>query len=215
MRLTAAYPIGRQVADEPLVQVVDDFVSTEECHHIIGLSADRLDTAMVSAVGPATTSDGRTGRVAWIKHDETPLVASLVGRISELVGIPSSHAESLQVVHYGQTEQYKPHFDAYDLASEKGKQRTAMGGQRLVTALIYLNDVEGGGATVFPKLDLEIEARAGRMVLFHNVADSTLDDLRRHPCALHGGAPVTSGQKWACNLWFRAHPYSHPDRVQS
>lgn len=207
LMLKEGYHIGEQVSDDPLVQVIDDFVTQTERHHIMRLTADALDTALVSAVGASKTSDGRTGSVAWVKHDQTPIVRGLVKRVSNLVGIPVRHAESLQVVHYGETQEYKPHFDAYDMKTEKGKQRTERGGQRIVTALMYLNEVDDGGATIFPKLDLEVEAQPGRMVIFHNLADRTLIDMTRHPKSLHGGAPVWGGQKWACNLWFRAQPY--------
>ena len=210
MRLKDSYHLGQQVADDPLVQVIDDFVTETERNHIIRLAADKLDTALVSAVGAAQTSDGRTGSVAWVKHDHTPIVRGLVKRVSNLVGIPVRHAESLQVVHYGETQEYKPHFDAYDMTTEKGRQRTAKGGQRLVTALMYLNEVEDGGGTIFPKLELEVEARPGRMVIFHNVGDHELEDLTRHRHSLHGGSPVWGGQKWACNLWFRQLPYQRP-----
>ncbi len=210
LRLKDSYHLGEQVADDPLVQVIDDFVTETERNHIMRLTADKLDTALVSAVGAAKTSDGRTGSVAWVKHDQTPIVRGLVKRVSNLVGIPVRHAESLQVVHYGETQEYKPHFDAYDMTTEKGQQRTAKGGQRLVTALMYLNEVEDGGGTIFPKLELEVEARAGRMVIFHNVGDHDLEDLTRHRRSLHGGSPVWGGQKWACNLWFRALPYQTP-----
>ena len=210
MRLKDSYHLGQQVADAPLVQVIDDFVTETERNHIIRLAADKLDTALVSAVGAAQTSDGRTGSVAWVKHDHTPIVRGLVKRVSNLVGIPVRHAESLQVVHYGETQEYKPHFDAYDMTTEKGQQRTAKGGQRLVTALMYLNEVEDGGGTIFPKLELEVEARPGRMVIFHNVGDHELEDLTRHRHSLHGGSPVWGGQKWACNLWFRQLPYQRP-----
>ncbi|MEJ6722009.1 prolyl hydroxylase family protein [Ilumatobacter sp.] len=209
MQLRDSYDLGAEAACDPLVQVIDDFVTETERHHIIRLVAGRLDTALVSTVADATTSDGRTGRVAWVKHDETAIVHSLVDRVSDLVAIPIGHAESLQVVHYGATEQYKPHFDAYDMNTEKGRQRTEQGGQRIVTALMYLNAVEDGGSTIFPKLDLEVEAKPGRMVIFHNLASDTLADFTRHPKSLHGGSPVVAGQKWACNLWFRARPYRH------
>jgi prolyl 4-hydroxylase len=206
LRLRDSYALGKEAACDPLVQVIDDFVTEAERHHIIHLAADRLDTALVSAVGDATTSDGRTGRVGWVKHDETAIVHGLVERVCDLVGIPIGHAESLQVVHYGKTQEYRPHFDAYDMNTEKGRQRTKKGGQRIMTALMYLNDVEEGGGTIFPTLHLEVEAKPGRIVIFHNLADHTLADFTRHPKSLHGGSPVDAGQKWACNLWFRAAP---------
>jgi prolyl 4-hydroxylase len=201
------YHLGEQIADDPLIQVIDDFVTATERQHIIGQTSGKLDIAFVSAVGAAKESDGRTGSVAWVKHDQTPIVRGLVKRVSNLVGIPVRHAESLQVVHYAETEQYRPHFDAYDMSTEKGKQRTAKGGQRLVTALMYLNEVEDGGGTIFPKLDIEVEAKPGRIVIFHNIADRDVQDLTRNPRSLHGGSPVWGGEKWACNLWFRAKPY--------
>ena len=208
VRLKDSYHLGERLADDPVLQVIDDFVTVNERNHIVGLTADKMQTALVSAVGDAKPSDGRTGSVAWVKHDQTPIVRGLVKRVSNLVGIPIRHAESLQVVHYGETQEYKPHFDAYDMNSEKGKQRTARGGQRILTALMYLNEVEDGGGTVFPKLDIEVEAKPGRLVLFHNLADHEVVDMTRHPKSLHGGSPVWGGEKWACNLWFRQLPWT-------
>ena len=206
--LKQAYHLGEQLSDDPIVQVIDDFVTEHERQHILGLAVGNTKAAKVSAVGASRESDGRTGSVAWIPHDKTQVVRGLVKRVSNLVGIPVRHAESLQVVHYAETQQYRPHFDAYDMNTEKGRQRTERGGQRLVTALCYLNQPDDGGGTVFPKLDLEVDAKPGRMVIFHNIADPSVSDLTRNPRALHGGAPVWGGEKWACNLWFRQHPWA-------
>jgi prolyl 4-hydroxylase len=204
MELKHRYEIGNVVAKDPLVTVIDDYVTEAERSHIMKLARRDLSAAKVSTVGENAYSDKRTGRVAWVKHDQTPVVRGLVRRISDLVGIPVTHAESLQVVHYAETQEYKTHFDAYDLGTEKGRLRTEKGGQRLVTALMYLNEVEAGGATGFPKLKLEVEPVPGRLVLFHNISSRSHD---RHRKSLHGGLPVIAGEKWACNLWFRAEPY--------
>lgn len=204
VQLKDRYDIGEVVAKDPLVTVVDDFVTEAERNHIIKLGKKGLAAAKVSTIGENAFSDKRTGSVAWIRHDQTPIVRNLVRRVSEIVAIPVGHAESLQVIHYGVTEEYKAHFDAYDITTEKGRLRTAKGGQRLVTALMYLNDVEAGGGTGFPKLKLEVEPIPGRMVLFHNIGDK---GTNRHKKSLHGGLPVIAGEKWACNLWFREHAY--------
>ena len=86
----------------------------------------------------------------------------------------------------------------------------AKGGQRMVTCLLYLNDVEEGGGTPFPNLDMEIRAKKGRMVLFHNCHEGS---TVRHPDSLHGGMPVLKGEKWACNLWFRELEYQALETV--
>lgn len=198
------YPIGEQIATDPIIWVIDDFVTADERAHIIEQAADRMDIARVSRLGANTVSERRTGSVAWVKHDETPVVADLVARVGDLVGIASDHAESLQVVHYGENQEYQAHFDAWDIASDKGRQKTAIGGNRAVTALMYLNEVEGGGGTSFPKLDVVVAAKPGRLCIFHDLVVGT---SARHRHSLHGGMPVTAGEKWACNLWFRERPY--------
>lgn len=202
--LKSEYELGSPVADDPLVWIIDDFVSEVERAHIVELGSPNMSAAKVSRLGKNATSEKRTGSVGWVKHNQTPIIRGLVKRVGDLVGLPTTHAESLQVVHYGETQQYKPHFDAWDIETPKGKEKTARGGNRLVTALMYLNEVPAGGGTAFPKLDVEVEAVPGRLCLFHNLVAGSSD---RHPHSLHGGLPVEEGEKWACNLWFREHRY--------
>ena len=204
LTLRTGYDIGEQVAASPLVWVFDDFVSEAERDHIIGIAGKRMQAAKVSRLGANTPSTKRTGRVAWVKHDQTPIVRGLVRRVGELVGVPVNHAESLQVVHYAETQEYQPHYDAWDILTDKGREKTAIGGNRAVTALMYLSEVSGGGGTGFPNLDVEIEAIPGRLCIFH---DLDVGESQRHVDSIHGGLPVTAGEKWACNLWFRELPY--------
>lgn len=208
------YDLGESISKDPLIVVADDFVTPLECQHIIKQAAGKLKRGKVTMTDEVAYSDARTGRTAWIPHDKTPIIQGLVKRLSDLVGIPVYHAESLQVVYYSETQEYRPHFDAWELDTERGRNRTANGGQRMVTALMYLNNVDAGGSTEFPKLKIEVEPIAGRLVLFHNT------ELKKgrnelHKKSLHGGMPVHYGEKWACNLWFRAEPYERPDRLKS
>ncbi|MGI9621642.1 MAG: prolyl hydroxylase family protein [Acidimicrobiales bacterium] len=204
-----SYDLGEQVADDPMVVVVDDFITSGERTHIINLARNKMKRGKVTLDDDVAFSEGRTGSTAWIPHDSTPVVRGLVKRVSELVKIPIFHAESLQVVHYAETEEYKAHHDSWKIGTDRHAQRTANGGQRLVTALMYLNEVDAGGGTGFPKLKLEVEPIPGRMVLFHNTT-GIVNDV--HKKSLHGGLPVLYGEKWACNLWFRELPYDRPGK---
>ena len=127
-----------------------------------------------------------------------------------MVGLPLEQAESLQVLHYSQDQEYAPHYDAWDAATERGRRCMIKGGQRMVTCLLYLSDVEDGGGTSFPNLEMEVRAKKGRMVLFHNCYGGR---NLRHPDCLHGGLPVVKGEKWACNFWFRESVYQDPETV--
>jgi len=192
------------LAEDPLVMTVEDVLTPEEAAHIITLAADRLRRARVSLDDEYTITDGRSGSNCWLRHDEDAVVQRVSERIAGMVGVPLAHAESMQVIHYGETQEYRPHFDAYKLATPKGQRCCRFGGQRLVTALVYLNQAEDGGGTGFPELGVTVDASPGRMVLFHNTAAE--DITVPHPRSLHAGLPVLKGEKWAFNLWFHARP---------
>jgi prolyl 4-hydroxylase len=163
--------------------------------------ASNMARAHVSGPGEGYVSDARTNDVSWIDHYSDPVFTRVGQRIAGLVGMPLSHAESFQVIHYGVGAEYKGHFDAFDPTTETGSRNWARGGQRLITALGYLNDVEAGGETGFSKLDTKVAPEVGKLLVFHNCEPGT---LRRHPLSLHAGCPVEAGEKWAFNLWFRA-----------
>ncbi|MBV0932282.1 2OG-Fe(II) oxygenase [Marinobacterium weihaiense] len=189
----------QRLHDAPHIITRDHALTVDECRHIIALAQPRMEQARVSADKAGIISQGRSGSNCWLKHNTDAVVEAVCQRISGWAGLPLSAAESLQVIHYDEGQEYAPHYDGWDATTERGR-RCLQKGQRVLTALCYLNRVEAGGGTVFPKLGLEVEAQPGRLVLFANVIDNS---LQRHPDSLHGGLPVLKGEKWACNLWFR------------
>lgn len=190
---------GQILSTNPFVCLFDDYISAQEIEHILAAGAT-LAPALVTGPNDGVVSATRTGRNCWIQHRHDEVIAGVCERISKLAGLPLENAESLQLIHYDHAQEYAPHFDGWDADSEDGQRCMSRGGQRLVTGLLYLNDVPTGGGTSFPNLQLEVQARKGRLLLFHNcVPGGTV----RHPNSLHGGMPVLAGEKWACNLWFR------------
>jgi prolyl 4-hydroxylase len=204
IKLRDFYETGNKVNDEPVVVVFEDFLEAREIEQLLAAAQSKLKQALVSASRSGVESPGRTGSNCWIPHGYNAVIEELSLRVSDVVGIPLEHAESLQVVHYNESQQYAPHYDAWDAATERGQRCMAKGGQRLLTCLMYLNDPEQGGGTSFPNLDMEVRARKGRMLLFHNCHQGS---NVRHPDSLHGGMPVIQGEKWACNFWFRELAY--------
>jgi hypothetical protein len=101
--------------------------------------------------------------------------------------------ENLQVVRYTPGGFFKPHQDADIEHSNRRKH----------TFIFALNDEYEGGETYFPILDKTYRLRKGDVLSF-----DTLDSWGRVPYkAMHGGAPVTRGEKWICNLWVRSEKY--------
>lgn len=203
-RVLLDYPGGERLNDEPLVATFDHFISVEECQALIAAAQPQLQRALVSDGKEGVVSKGRTGQNCWVGHHHDAVISAVSTRLSELLTLPLENAESFQVIHYAESQQYAPHFDAWDADTPSGERCMARGGQRLVTCLLYLTTVNDGGGTTFPKLDLTVNAQQGRLVVFNNCYPGT---AKRHPHSLHGGMPVNQGEKWACNLWFRERQY--------
>jgi len=185
---------------DPIIYVVSDFLSYEECEEFISLSRGKMKRATVIGEEKHIIHASRTNDFCWVEHDEGDLIHEVSKRFSVLVQMPIRNAEQYQVVHYTTGTEYKPHFDSFDYSTPDGKKNWEPGGQRMITALAYLNDVPNGGETSFPKLNLDISPKKGDCLVFHNTLPDTTDI---HPGSLHGGNPVIEGEKWAVNLWFR------------
>lgn len=67
--------------------------------------------------------------------------------------VAAENQEGLQVLHYKDGQKYEPHFDYFH---DQVNQRPEIGGQRLMTVLMYLTTPEDGGETVFPNADKKV-----------------------------------------------------------
>lgn len=102
-------------------------------------------------------------------------------------------------------EFFLQHFDAFDVSNEDGRRFAANGGQRVVTVLVYLNDVPQGGATQFPALNFQVQPRRGTaLVFFPATVDGLLDRN-----ALHAALPaVEPYSKYVSQVWIRQSNYN-------
>jgi len=184
----------------PRVALSLNAVSADLTKAVIEVARPRLQGALVSEADGGREGPGRSAQVAWLSHDLCPMVETVVGAITAVAGLDRRRAERFHIIRYGVGGEYRPHFDGYDLSTERGRRCTASRGQRVRTALLYLNDGFVGGATCFPRLDLEIVPRQGAVLVFDN-CDS--DCALPHHQSLHAGAPLHQGEKWVGTLWFR------------
>ena len=189
------------VNNSPKVYTIDNFLTPSECQHFINISKDKIKPALVSGDKEGFVSNGRTGQNHWVIHNTDNITKRIGEKIAEQVGIPLENAEAYQVIYYDKTQEYRQHYDGWLFdGSEKSRRNMKYGGQRMKTALIYLNDVGAGGGTKFTKLNLEVNAEKGKLLVFENVHSGT---NKRHELSEHAGMPVLEGEKWAFNLWFR------------
>jgi hypothetical protein len=121
-------------------------------------------------------------------------------RLAAAAGLPTVQLEAPQVLHYTVGQRFAHHVDYFEPSSPRMAADMAINGQRVATALLYLND-EGleGGETDFPRLGLRHRGRKGDALVFFNV-DAT---GRADPRTWHAGLPPTRGEKWLLSQWMR------------
>ena len=169
---------------DPIVYVVNNFLSDDECEAFVEMGKGKMERAKVISDDESEFHASRTNDFCWLEHSASDVIHEVSKRFSVLVKMPINNAEQFQLVYYGPGNEYKPHFDAFDKTSKEGQNNWFPGGQRMVTALAYLNDVEEGGATDFPKINVSVKPNKGDVVVFHNCIEGTTEI---NPQALHGG----------------------------
>jgi prolyl 4-hydroxylase len=196
-------PQKNMIHEDPEIYTIDNFLTEEECQHFIDISKDKFKRSIVAddKGGKGKISDGRTSNNTWIKHDHDSITFAIGSKIANIVNIPLENAESFQVVHYDEKQEYRQHYDGWKHDySPKALKNMEKGGQRMKTALVYLNTVEEGGGTKMTKLNKTINAEQGKLLVFNNTYK---DSHERHLLSEHAGTPVLKGEKYIFNLWFR------------
>ncbi|WP_010173751.1 2OG-Fe(II) oxygenase [Bacillus coahuilensis] len=174
---------------EPFVAVLGNVLSDEECDELISLSKDRMNRSKIAG---NQENDIRTSTSVFLPEDASEVVQRVEKRISQIMNIPVEHGEGLQLLNYQIGQEYKAHFDFFS-------PKKLIENPRISTLVLYLNDVEEGGDTYFPNLKLSVSPHKGMAVYF----EYFYDDPMLNELTLHGGAPVTIGDKWAATMWMR------------
>jgi prolyl 4-hydroxylase len=189
----------------PRVVLFGGLLSAEECDEMVRLATPKLSRSTVvnAATGAYDVHEARTSRGAHFERGENELVRKIEARIADLTSLPVENGEPIQILHYLPGGEYKPHFDYFDPKLQGNEKVLAMGGQRIATLIMYLNDVESGGSTIFPDIGLDVLPHKGNAVFFAYSSERGELDSR----TLHGGSPVADGEKWIATKWIRVGPY--------
>lgn len=131
----------------------------------------------------------------WFGEELRREIALLEERICPPLGLTRHHLETWQASRYQTGGYFDTHLDGDGHAEHPA-------GGRAVTLLLYLNTPARGGGTLFPELSLEIDARAGRLLVWRNLlADGSLN-----PKMAHAGQLVEDGTKVILMTWARERP---------
>ncbi len=189
----------------PDVVLLDNFMTPEECDDFCELSKSTLtkSTVVDDATGASVGHEHRTSLGTHFTLGQNDLVKKIEARIAEITGTPVPNGEGIQILNYAGGGEYRPHFD-YFPDNTGGRVHTKKSGQRIITVIMYLNDVTAGGATILPNINLSVYPKKGSALYFSYFNSKGQVD----PTTLHGGSPVVDGEKWIATKWIRERVYA-------
>ena len=199
------------VSRDPWIVTFDNFMTDNEVNSLIstveGTWERSTDTGKVNEYGETgrVLSESRTSSNAWCRYncENDPNVKSITKKIEEITRVPRSNYESFQVLRYEIGQKYNAHHDM------SPRQVSLACGPRILTFFLYLSDVEEGGETAFPGLNIAIKPKKGSALLWPSTQDSNpeLMDSR----TTHEARAVIKGQKYAANTWIHLYNFEVPN----
>jgi prolyl 4-hydroxylase len=193
-----AHPQVQMVAGIGLdLFVFVDFLDAHECAALVAMiDADREPSKLLSS-----TADHQTFRTSescnMNRYD--PLVEAIDLRLCALLAMTPQQGETLQGQRYGVGQLFKAHHDYFHENEDYWPALAKKGGQRSWTAMIYLDEPEGGGETWFSAAGLKVSPRTAMLLAWDNMDGFGVPNFQ----AVHESLPVTAGTKNIVTKWFR------------
>ncbi|KAH7485468.1 hypothetical protein PRIC1_004772 [Phytophthora ramorum] len=213
----------------PLVFSVEEFLRDDEIDIILQLSMPHLAPSGVTLQDghedrPAT--DWRTSTTYWLDSSSHPVVQDIDKRTADLVKVPISHQESVQVLRYEPTQHYDQHLDYFSAEHHRHspdvlKMIEYGHKNRMITVFWYMSDVAAGGHTNFARAGglppprsnkdctqgTSVAPKKRKVVVFYSMLPNGEGD----PMSLHAGCAVEGGIKLSGNKWVWNKPRSESD----
>lgn len=180
------------------LKYIKNFLTDYECDHLINISKDKFNRSPVLVNGENTYENSRTSTTHFYKKSEDQIIKLIEERVAGYTNKPINTLEPLQIVKYEVGQEFKPHYDWFE-----NKFAQKINDQRQYTIFAYLNDVEEGGETYFPNLDIKIKPKKGDAIFWENCENQN----ECHHLSYHQGIAPKKGVKYGLNIWTRFNPY--------
>jgi prolyl 4-hydroxylase len=193
---------GMQRVPSPRLEmfIKRDFLTSEHCDALIALiESNRRPSTIANHNGDDRF---RTSETCDLNHED-PAVTLLDQKLAEISGIDPVHGERLQGQRYETGQEFKAHTDYFEPDHPDYQTYCAVSGQRTWTFMIYLNDVEAGGATRFKVIDKIVQPERGKLLAWNN----RRPDGSLNAATLHHAMKVRKGLKYVITRWYRERPW--------
>lgn len=193
---------GLQRVPQPKIELfrARAFLDPSLCARLIDLiDQDRRPSTIADDNGDAYF---RTSETCDLSDDQPP-VDALNAKLFALNGIDPRFGEPVQGQRYAVGQEFKPHTDYFTPGGPDYERFCGRSGQRTWTFMIYLNEVDAGGATRFKTIGKTFQPETGKLLCWNN----RRTDGSVNPDTLHHGMKVRRGVKYVITKWYRERPW--------
>ena len=180
------------------MQEFENFFTTSECQEIISIVDNYVKELniknFISAL-PLFLPENKLNQA----------LNKLKKEVSNITNLPFTNQESILATIYPINSEYKNHHDSFYIeensihTKDMFECNMSHGGQRIKTALLYLNDDFEGGETEFPKLNLFIKPKTGKLVIWDNVDNQNQVNHNM----IHAAKKIIKGKKYVLVIYLR------------
>ncbi len=180
---------------------IDNFLTQLDCkllRGIIDINGTRSTERETENTDKRVYKNTRTSTTAYLHYQDHNFFLEIDRK---LTGAMQLHPASAEIMH-GQKYEIDGYFREHNdyFSEEELKIFGVWMGQRTWTNILYLNDVEEGGETYFPRLDLKVKPKQGRLVFWNNLNKDGTQNINTR----HEGLKPISGAKYIVTKWWRS-----------
>jgi prolyl 4-hydroxylase len=192
---------------------IDEFLSEDECTNIL----DELEVAFWQpsltymkqkdhtyrdVLSPYRMSE--TAHQEWFSPQLNAMLRRIEKRLQTLFDLDTANLEYWQATNYPRKGKFDYHLDA-------GYWSEHHAGERILTFLLYLNTPLKGGGTHFRALDVNVEGRSGRLLVWDNL----FPNGNSNHSMIHSATPLLIGKKTTLVTWQRQKTFrTQKDPIQ-
>ncbi|XP_039232777.1 prolyl 4-hydroxylase subunit alpha-1 [Drosophila yakuba] len=173
---------------DPYMVVFHDVIYDREIELMLNSS-----NFILSLTDSGQESEVRASKDSYIVESKT-----LNDRVTDMTGLSMELSDPFSLINYGIGGHYMLHYDYHKYTNTT----RAKYGDRIATLLFYLGEVDSGGATIFPRINITVTPKKGSAVFWYNLHNSGALHLE----TLHSACPVISGSKYVLTKWINELP---------
>ena len=185
-----------------MIKEITEFITKKEAKILMDLIDQNAEKSLVASGGKEKNILNESVRTSYSAtlSSTNQIVKDVHQRISDHLGIPMNHGESLQGQRYEEGQYFKAHTDFF--YGSNYDQNCLISGNRTYTFMIYLNEDFEGGYTTFPRLQKTVNPEKHKAIYWNN-----LENGEANYDMTHEGKEVKKGVKYIITSWWRENAW--------